>query len=237
MRYNPIILALDKPNISEALEVIADVGNNVGAYKIGFEFFVSGGIEAIRAIQEFKAKIFLDLKFHDIPNTVASASKAAVRLGVDFFNIHAAGGYSMMKASVDAVLEESSALGCAPPKVLAVTVLTSFDESTLQADTKTSVPLRDMVKHYATQAASAGVDGVIASPQEIRLIREVAGPDFLVITPGVRPAWTVKNDQKRVMTPAEAISEGADYLVIGRPIHSAKNPKSAAQKILAELEN
>jgi orotidine-5'-phosphate decarboxylase len=183
-------------------------------------------------IQKYGGEVFLDLKYHDIPNTVAMATVEAARLGVSLCNLHALGGYEMMARTMEALQKE-----CVQghrPRVLAVTILTSSTEETLrQVGIEAAVP--EMVVRLASLAKKAGVDGVVASPQEVPLIRQACGDGFLIVTPGVRPAFAAADDQKRIMTPAEAIAQGADYLVIGRPISAAADPVAAVEAIVAEM--
>lgn len=227
-----IIFALDVNGFDEVEKWSALLADRVGMFKIGKQLFTSCGPEAVRVIQKHGGSVFLDLKYHDIPNTVAMATVAAARMGVRLTNLHALGGYEMMATTMDALDKEFK--GAARTKVLAVTILTSSTEETLRGvGIDYSVP--EMVVRLAKLAKSAGVDGVVASPQEVRLIREACGPDFLIVTPGVRPAFASTDDQKRIMTPADAVAEGADYLVIGRPISAAPDPTQAADMIVAEI--
>jgi orotidine-5'-phosphate decarboxylase len=201
-------------------------------FKVGKELFTSCGPAAVKAVQRHGGQVFLDLKYHDIPNTVASAMLEAARLGVQLANLHALGGAEMMETAVSAVHREFN--DAERPRLLAVTILTSSTVETLrQVGIEHSV--QDMVVRLARLAKASGMDGVVASPLEIGLIREACGPDFLIVTPGVRPAFAAVDDQKRIMTPAEAVSSGADYLVIGRPIAKADNPVQAAECIAAEI--
>ncbi len=187
-------------------------------------------------INKAGAKVFLDLKFHDIPNTVKGAAESATKLGVYVFTIHTSGGYEMMKAAADAARETSIKLGIKKPFVLGVTVLTSIDQQVLKKEMGVKKSLKEQVVYLAKLAKSAGLDGVVASPQEIREIRVSCGEDFIILTPGIRPKSRFLDDQKRVMTPKQALKQGADFLVIGRPIRNAKNPVEAAQDILKEME-
>lgn len=227
-----IIFALDVNGLDEVEKWSALLADKVGMFKIGKQLFTSCGPEAVRGIQKHGGAVFLDLKYHDIPNTVAMATVAAARMGVRLTNLHALGGYEMMATTMDALDKEFK--GAARTKVLAVTILTSSTEETLRGvGIDYTVP--EMVVRLAKLAKSAGVDGVVASPQEVRLIREACGPDFLIVTPGVRPTFASTDDQKRIMTPADAVAEGADYLVIGRPISAAVDPAAAAEMIVDEI--
>jgi len=227
-----IILPLDVDTADKAVELVRLLADDVGAFKVGLELVNSAGLAIFDKIRQAGAgKIFYDCKLHDIPNTVAGASRAATRLGVWMFNVHCAGGFAMMKAAKDAAIEQSDKLGVTCPLVIGVTVLTSIDQAALNDEMCVHGAVADHVVHLARLAREAGLDGVVASPHEIELIRAACGPDFLIVTPGVRPAGADIGDQKRVMTPAEAVSKGADYLVIGRPIIKAEDPKAAAQAI------
>ena len=191
----------------------------------------------MREIVEAGGRVFLDLKFHDIPNTVAAAGVEAARLGVYIFNVHAAGGSEMMKRTLEAVDEVCEREHLTRPRIIAVTVLTSADRETLAEAGFSSTP-EEQVRRLASLAARCGMDGVVASPHEVRLVRDaVEREDFLVVTPGVRPGGSVHDDQKRVMTPLEAVRAGADYLVVGRAILQAQNPASAARLIIQEMES
>jgi orotidine-5'-phosphate decarboxylase len=227
-----IIFALDVNSLQEVEKWSGLLAAQVGMFKIGKQLFTSCGPEAVRAIQKNGGEVFLDLKYHDIPNTVAMATVAAAQMGVRLTNLHALGGYEMMATTMDAL--DKGFKGGERSKVLAVTVLTSSTEETLRGiGIEYSVP--EMVVRLAKLAKSAGVDGVVASPQEVKLIREACGSDFLIVTPGVRPVFASVDDQKRIMTPAEAVAQGADYLVIGRPISAANDPAVAAEMIVDEI--
>jgi len=226
-----IIFALDVSSVSEIDRFAGMLSGMVGMFKVGKELFTSSGPAAVKAVQRHGGKVFLDLKYHDIPNTVASAMLEAARLGVHLVNLHALGGGVMMETAATAVKKE---FGADSPKLLAVTILTSSTEASLrQIGIDHSV--QDMVVRLARLAKESGMDGVVASPLEIGLIREACGEDFLIVTPGVRPSFAAADDQKRIMTPAEAVRDGADYLVIGRPIARAADPVKAAQMISDEI--
>ena len=231
-----VVVALDVDTADKAIALVELLKDNVGAFKIGLELVNAAGLGVFEAVRKSGgAKIFYDSKFHDIPNTVAGASRAAARLGVWMFNVHCAGGVAMMKAAKDAAVEESAKLGVNPPLVIGVTVLTSIDQQVLNEEMRVAGSVTDQVVHMAKLAKEAGLDGVVASPYEIELIRAACGPGFVIVTPGVRPIGADIGDQKRVMTPKEAVAKGADYLVIGRPITKADDPKAAAREIAAEL--
>lgn len=229
-----LIVALDVGNLKAAESLVETLYPSVKLFKVGSQLFTKEGPKAVEAIRRKGAKVFLDLKFHDIPNTITQASKSAAALGVFMFNVHALGGYDMMKAAVDAVKSAPRALKEARPKVLAVTILTSMDEKNLK-----NIGITDNVESavlkLAKLAKEAGLDGVVASAAEVAMIKREFGKDFLIVTPGVRPLWAAKDDQKRVATPREAIENGADYIVVGRPIIEADDPLKAAEKILEEI--
>ena len=227
-----VIFALDVDNFAAAKHWVSTLNGHVGMFKVGKQLFTAYGPDIVRMIENFGADIFLDLKYHDIPNTVAMASLEAARLKVKLFNVHALGGYEMMARTVETLHKECE--GKARPKVLAVTILTSSDAQTLM-EVGIEHPVGEMVVRLAKLARKAGIDGVVASPREIAAVREACGPDFLIVTPGVRPSFSSADDQKRIMTPAEAITAGSDYLVIGRPISAAKDPLAATEAIITEI--
>ena len=230
MSKDKIIVPLDVDSAEKAIKLVEILKDEVGAFKVGLELVNSAGLGIFNEIRAAGAeKIFYDCKFHDIPNTVAGASRAVARFGVWMFNVHCSGGSAMMNAAKNAAIEESERLGMNPPVVIGVTLLTSIDQQALNNEIGVSGTVADQVVSMARLAKAAGLDGVVASPHEIELIRSACGPDFMIITPGVRPAGADMGDQKRVMTPKEAIEKGADYLVIGRPIIKADDPKMAAR--------
>lgn len=226
-----VILALDVPTLQEAVELAKRTAPWLAAVKIGSQLFTAEGPVAVRAVHEVGLRVFLDLKFHDIPNTVAGAVAAARDLGVWMLNVHGSGGPAVLQAASKAATAASSQ---PRPLVIAVTVLTSLTEAELQATLGATRSLAAQVEHVAREAQKAGLDGVVASPHEIGLIREACGPSFLVVTPGVRPAGADLQDQRRVMTPGEALRAGADYIVVGRPISAAPDPAEAARRISDE---
>jgi orotidine-5'-phosphate decarboxylase len=227
-----IIFALDVECMGEAERWADLIATHVGMFKVGKQLFTACGPAVVKAVRERGGELFLDLKYHDIPNTVVMASLEAARLGVRLFNLHALGGYEMMARSMEALCREFP--DESRPRVLAVTILTSSNEETLRG-VGIDLPVSEIVVKLALLAKKAGIDGVVASPLEIPLIREACGPDFLIVTPGVRPSFASTDDQKRVMTPAEAVKGGADYLVIGRPISAAPDPIKAAEAIVEEI--
>ncbi len=231
---NPIIVALDVPTAERALELAGQLAGVVGAFKIGKELFTAAGPDIVRRVRTTGAAVFLDLKFHDIPNTVASAVRAAVRLDVQMLTIHAIGGVAMMRAAEEAAHEEAVKRNSLPPLVLGVTVLTSMDDPTL-AELGILATAAQQVERLARLAAGAGLRGLVCSPLEIALLRNVVPSTVQLVTPGIRPAGADKGDQKRTLTPAEAIAAGANWLVIGRPIIAAPDPVAAARAILGSL--
>ena len=231
-----LIVALDVDKAARALYLFAALRDFAGMFKIGSQLFTAAGPDVVRQIISKGGRIFLDLKFHDIPNTVAAAGVAATRLGVSIFNVHAAGGAEMLKRTTAAVNEVAAKESLAKPKVIAVTLLTSIDQDTLARIGIRDEP-RSVVRSWAQLAADCGLDGVVASPKEIEIIRAaVDKPDFVIVTPGIRPAGEAADDQRRVLTVAEAIRAGADYLVVGRPILNASDPAAVATRIVREIE-
>jgi orotidine-5'-phosphate decarboxylase len=230
-----IIVALDVENSDRALSLFDALRDQVGMFKIGSQLFTAAGPKVVRSIVSKGGHVFLDLKYHDIPNTVAAAGVEALRLGVNMFNVHAAGGREMMRQTVEAVSNEASRTGVSLPIMLGVTVLTSSDESTL-SECGVGGSLDDQVVRLARLTAESGMNGVVASARETIMLRKaINSPGFVIVTPGVRPAGDAPGDQKRVVTPADAIGYGSDYLVIGRPITGAADPAAAARKILEEM--
>lgn len=226
---NPVFVALDTPELSKALKIAQAVAPHVGGLKIGLEFITANGPEGVKKLVALGRTVFVDVKFHDIPNTVAGAAREIAKLGAGIFNIHAAGGEAMMRAA-----KEAAASIDPDVKIIAVTVLTSLNDNDLAAVGQ-QMPATAQVERLAKLAKHAGLDGVVCSPREIALVREACGADFLIVTPGVRPAGSDIADQKRVMTPQEAVKAGADILVIGRPITGAPDPASAAAAIAESL--
>ncbi len=225
-----LIVALDIPTASQARSVITGLGDAALTYKVGKQLFTAEGPQFVRELVATGRKVFLDSKFHDIPNTVAGAVRSAASLGVSLLTVHAAGGRKMLQAAVQAAGEAENR-----PAILAVTVLTSLSDEDLQ-QTGITGGVKDQVLRLAALARNAGCDGIVASAQEARDIRRELGTGFLLVTPGVRPAGEDKGDQKRVVTPGDAIRAGADYLVVGRPVTEAKNPSDAAEAIVTEIE-
>ena len=229
-----LIFALDVDDFAVAEDWVARLRDNVGVFKVGKQLFTRCGPDVVRMIRERGGEVFLDLKYHDIPNTVAKAAVEACRLGVKMFNVHALGGFEMMRTTAAEVDAYCAGAGIERPLMLAVTILTSSTEETLRG-VGIDRPVAEMVPRLANLAKDAGFDGVVASAKEVELIRAACGADFAIVTPGVRPAFAALDDQKRVTTPGEAIYAGASYLVIGRPISAAPDPVQAAGMILEEI--
>ena len=230
-----LIVALDIESLDQARELVRLLAGDVGMFKVGKQLFTHAGPQAVRLIQELGGEIFLDLKFHDIPNTVAKAAIEATRMGVKMFNVHASGSLEMMRLTVKEVERVCRQEKRRKPLMLAVTVLTSLSQDDLKrvgVDDK----VEDQVVRLALLTKEAGMDGVVASPHEVADIRKACGRRFVIVTPGIRPADTNRNDQQRVMTPAEAIRAGVDYIVVGRPILEAKDPVVAARSIIADMQ-
>jgi len=223
-----LIVAVDVPKADAASELVDRLAGRVGLFKLGSQAFTAAGPELVREVVGRGERVFLDLKFHDIPNTVAGAVASAAQLGVSLATVHGLGGRAMLEAAVGAL----PAMGT---KLLAITILTSHDEATL-GEIGVGGGVSDSVKRLALLAKDAGMDGVVASPHEVALVREACGPGFLIVTPGIRPAGAASGDQARAATPAAALSAGADYLVVGRPITEAKDPGAAADAIVREME-
>ena len=235
MSLNQLIVALDVENLATANRLVTTLSDDVKWFKIGKQLFTAVGPASVKLLHEANKNIFLDLKFHDIPNTVAGAVASATKIGANIINMHASGGLEMMRAAGEAAEKQASELSIPKPTLLGVTILTSVDEANFQRDFGTQRKLKNQVAYLAELSQKAGLDGVVASPLEIELIRKVCGNDFVIVTPGVRPAWAASNDQQRVMTPGEAINAGADYIVVGRPITAADNIREAARTILQEI--
>lgn len=244
MNKDKIIVALDVPKEIQAKEIISQLKNEVGGFKIGLQLFTAVGGAFVREMAKSRIKIFLDLKYHDIPNTVAKAAVEAARLGVWMFNVHTIGGSEMMLRAVDEMRDVCEKERILQPKIIGVTVLTSSNDETLQ-EIGIKNKAADQVLKLAHLASKCGLDGVVASPQEVKKIRtQIENKRFLIVTPGIRANETLKNvkfdvpdDQKRTMSAGDAIAAGADYIVIGRPILKSKNPVAAIREILADMEN
>jgi len=228
-----IILALDFSDLKDVKETLRQLDGQALYYKVGLELFISHGWKVVEMVKKTGARVFLDLKLHDIPNTVAKSVATACRHEIDILNVHALGGLEMMQRAGEAFAQNSKKKTA---KLIAVTILTSHDQKVLDQELRMKSQISDQVVHLAKLAKKAGLSGVVASPLEVKLIRKAVKKDFYIVTPGVRPASAELNDQKRVYTPARAIEEGADYLVIGRPITQAKDPSAAFEAIVHEIQ-
>jgi orotidine-5'-phosphate decarboxylase len=232
---NPIIVALDVPAAEQALKLVEQLAPVSGGFKIGSELFTSAGPDIVKKIRALGGMVFLDLKFHDIPNTVAKAVAAAVQLDVQMLTVHASGGTEMLKAAEKSAEETAWKLGRTPPLVLGVTVLTSLDAGALR-EVGLDVNVEYQVRRLANVATKAGLRGLVCSPLEISALRKFLPASVQLVTPGIRTGDEKADDQKRTLTPREAIAAGANWLVIGRPIYAAENPKAAAEKIFESLK-
>lgn len=229
-----IIVPLDVPNEEKAIALVERLPE-VSIWKVGLELFVSAGPEILRTLKSRQKRIFLDLKFHDIPNTMSGACRQAATYGMDLITVHATAGRSALKASSLAAAEGSQIAGCPPAKLIAITLLTSLTSRDLAFDLKIPLELPEYALQMALLAQETGLNGAVCSPQEVEQLRDTCGDDFLLVCPGVRPKWSEAGDQKRAMTPADAIKAGADYVVIGRPITAANDPVAAWERICEEL--
>ncbi|GAX38198.1 orotidine-5'-phosphate decarboxylase [Nodularia sp. NIES-3585] len=234
MNNHHIIVPLDVPDLESAIALV-DQLPQVNFWKVGLELFTSSGPTILEVLKSRKKRIFLDLKFHDIPNTVAGACRSAASYGVDLLTIHATAGRDALKAATEAVQIGAMQAGVKPPQLIAITLLTSISSRQLAFDLKIPLELPEYALEMAMMAQECGVNGAVCSPQEVAQLRQTCGNDFLLVCPGVRPSWADKGDQKRSLTPAQAIKAGADYLVIGRPITAAAEPELAWNKIIEEL--
>ncbi len=231
---NPLIVALDLANKEKALDICRSLGHNVEIFKVGLQLFLAAGSRAVESINSMGYKVFLDLKLCDIPFQASEAAGQIVKMKVKMFTVHTMGGLEMMKKVVQRTGEVSRETGIEKPLILGVTVLTSLDRSQIE-ELGIKREVEDQAAYLAQLAQEAGLDGVVASGQETRFLRQALGEDFIIVTPGIRPSGTVKGDQARTLTPGEAVRAGADYIVVGRPIVCSPNPVEAALKILEEI--
>ncbi len=231
-----IIVALDVDTEIEAMRLVEQLADYTGAFKVGLQLYNNTGPGIVQKIVNAGGKVFLDLKFHDIPNTAAKAAEAVAGLGAFMFNVHASGGVKMMQAAAQASRAKAEQAGFLPPLLIGVTVLTSMSEQELSDELGVCRPIPEQVAHLAVLCQKAGLDGVVASAKEIPWIRRACGESFIIVTPGIRPAWSASDDQVRIVTPKDALSDGADYLVIGRPLTAAADPAEAAKRLVAEIE-
>lgn len=236
MADDRLIVALDVSTMDAMKSIVSSLGDSVSFYKVGMELFYAEGDQTVRYLQDQGKHVFLDLKLHDIPNTVAHGVSSLTRLGANLITIHGQGGPIMMKAAAQAARESAEQLGIERPKLLAITVLTSFDDEAWTS-IGGQLPISDQVIRLAKLAKESGMDGVVCSALEAKMIREACGPNFLIVTPGIRPSFAATNDQKRIATPASALADGASRLIIGRPITQAANPQEAVRLIIEEMES
>ena len=230
-----IILALDVSTYDDAIEMVRKFKDHIDIFKIGSELFTSVGPRILKEIHLMGKKVFLDLKFHDIPNTVAKSALAAAELGVFMFNVHTLGGFDMMQKAAQTLSQRSLEHNMERPRLIGVTILTSISQDALRDELSVAVRMNTQVKHLAGLAQRAGLDGVVASPEDAEMIRSRFGKGFLIVTPGIRPSWASMDDQKRTLTPRKAVQSGADYLVIGRAITSQPDPIGALKRIEEEI--
>ena len=231
---NPIIAALDVPTAEQALKLAEEIAPAVGAFKIGSELFTAAGPDIVRRVRATGASVFLDLKFHDIPNTVTKAVASAVQLDVQMLTVHTSGGFDMLKAAEQSAQDTAWKVGRTPPLVLGVTVLTSMNAGALR-EIGLDANVEYQVRRLATVATKAGLRGLVCSPQEVAKLKQIIPPNMQLVTPGIRTGAEKPDDQARTLTPKEAIAAGSTWLVIGRPIYGAENPRAAAEKILESL--
>ena len=235
MTDDRLIVALDVHTENDAKRLVEQLGDSVNYYKVGMELFYGVGSKVLAWLtQSQNKKVFLDLKLHDIPNTVAAGLCSLMNHGANMLNIHAGGGFTMMKTAADRIKTEAERQNIERPKLIAVTILTSINEEDWEG-LGYQCPIREQVLRLAELAKKAGLDGVVASPQEAKAIRETCGEDFIIVTPGVRPAGAAINDQSRIATPAQALKNGASHIVVGRPIIAAEDPFKAATAIIEEI--
>ncbi|MBS1957464.1 MAG: orotidine-5'-phosphate decarboxylase [Cyanobacteria bacterium SZAS-4] len=231
-----LILALDVPSMDEAIAIVKELKDEVGLFKIGLELYAHSGTRLFEAMRAEGVPFFFDCKFHDIPNTVARASQGLVGQGIAMFNVHATGGFEMMQATAKATHKAAREANVAAPKIISVTMLTSISDKEA-SEIGFGASVSQLVPQLALLTKKAGLDGVVASAQEVQAIRQACGPDFFIVTPGIRPAWSASDDQKRIVTPGQAIKDGADYLVVGRPITQASSRRDAARRVVEEMES
>lgn len=231
-----LVLALDVEDIEVAKDLVDKLSPYIGTFKVGLQLFCGYGLEIVNYIKEKNSNFFLDVKLHDIPNTVEKASYNVIKNGANFFNVHATGGIDMMKAARVGADSAAEKLGKEKPIILAVTILTSISDEILKDELLNENKVQDMVIQLAKNARRAGLNGVVASAKELKAIKEELGDDFIVLTPGIRPSWSATNDQKRIVTPSKAIQDGADFIVLGRAITASDDKIEAIKKVYTEIE-
>ena len=232
-----LIIALDVDSLEKGREIVRELTGCINMYKVGSRLFCAEGPDSVKMVKSEGGRVFLDLKLHDIPNTVARTSEAIAGLGVDMFDVHTLGGIEMMKAAREAAARAAVDFGQERPLVLGVTVLTHIEDVVLREELGIDISVEEEVVHLGSMAMAAGLDGLICSPREISAVRKICGDRMKIITPGIRPSWAKLSDQRRTLSPAEAIREGADYLVVGRPVIEARDRREAAEKIMDEIAN
>ena len=230
-----LVLALDVETIEEAKNLVDELSPYIGTFKVGLQLFCGYGLEIVNYIKEKNSNFFLDVKLHDIPNTVEKASYNVIKNGANFFNVHATGGIDMMKAARKGGDEASEKYNTKKPIILAVTVLTSISDEILKQELANNLTSEEFVIKLAKNAKEAGMNGVVASAKELKLIKKELGDDFIVLTPGIRPKWSCKDDQKRIVTPSDAIKDGSDYIVLGRAVTKADNRINTTERIYQEI--
>lgn len=231
-----LVLALDVEDINEAKKLVDDMSPYIGTFKVGLQLFCGYGLEIVNYIKEKNSNFFLDVKLHDIPNTVEKASYNVIKNGANFFNVHCSGGIEMMKAARKGADEAAKKFGRKKPIILGVSVLTSISQEVLNNELSNNKSVQDFVLQLAKNAKLAGLNGVVASAKELPIIKSELGHDFIVLTPGIRPLWSSKDDQQRIATPTSAIKDGADYIVLGRAITKAENKIEAIKKVYDEIK-
>lgn len=232
-----IILALDVNSLEETEKLVTELKDYVGYFKVGLQLFTSCGFESVDLIKKLGGKVFFDGKFHDIPNTVAKASANLVKNGIDFFDIHIKGGSKMIKTTVKLTKETAKRYNLTEPTIFGVTLLSSFGQRTLTEELSVNTNIEEYVEHLAEVAIDTGLDGIIAGAEETHIIKEKFGDDFLVMCQAIRPTWSIVNDQIRVVTPSYAMKQGVDFMIVGRPVTDAQNPKDAINLILDEIDS
>lgn len=231
-----LVLALDVEDIEIAKSLVDELSPYIGTFKVGLQLFCGYGLEIVNYIKEKNSNFFLDVKLHDIPNTVEKASYNVIKNGANFFNVHATGGINMMRAARKGADDAALKYNLKKPLILAVTVLTSINEEILEKELLNKNKVEDMVLQFAKNAKEAGLDGVVASAHELKIIKKELGEDFIVLTPGIRPSWSLTDDQKRIATPKSAVKDGADYIVLGRAITKSEDKIDAIKKVYDEIK-
>ena len=231
-----IILALDVNSLEETEKLVTELKDYVGYFKVGLQLFTACGFDSVKLIKDLGGKVFFDGKFHDIPNTVAKASANLIKNGVDFFDVHIKGGSKMLKTTAKLTKETAKRFDLNEPAIFGVTLLSSFGQRTLTEELSVNTNIEEYVEHLTQVAIDAGLDGIIAGAEETLKLKEKFGDDLLVMCPAIRPTWSIVNDQIRVVTPSYAVKQGVDFMIVGRPVTDANNPKDAIYLILDEID-